>query len=71
MLLQNGADVNVAASFSTTALHKAAWKGHVSVVKVLVQNSADVNALDEGDWTLFTTQLRMDMPMRKVLIQNG
>ena len=29
-----------------TALHEAALEGHVDVVKVLIQNGADVNAVD-------------------------
>ena len=42
-----------------TALHFAAEKGHVDVAKVLIQNGADVNAVDEEDkWTHFTSQLR-------------
>ena len=30
-----------------TALHYAAENGHVDVAKVLIQNGADVNAVDE------------------------
>ena len=30
-----------------TALHFAAQNGHVDVAKVLIQNGADVNAVDE------------------------
>ena len=38
MLLING---------KRTALHFAAREGHVDVAKVLIQNGADVNAVDE------------------------
>ena len=32
--------------FSLTSLHLAAWYGHKSVVKLLLQYGADVNAVD-------------------------
>ena len=34
-----------------TALHYAAWHGHVDVAKVLIQNGADVNAVDKNKST--------------------
>ena len=35
----------------TNRLHLAAHKGHVDVVKVLIQNGADVNTVTENKWT--------------------
>ena len=40
-----------------TALHYAAQKGHVDVAKVLIQNGADVNAVEEDNWTALHSQL--------------
>ena len=34
-------------NYKMTPLHYAALKGHVDVAKVLIQNGADVNAVDE------------------------
>ena len=34
-----------------TSLHEAAKKGHVDVAKVLIQNGADVNAVDKDNLT--------------------
>ena len=52
-----------------TALH---FEGHVDVAKVLIQNGADVNAVDKDKWRRhFTTQLNGHVDVVKVLIQNG
>jgi ankyrin repeat protein len=32
-------------------LHLAAFNGYVDLVKLLIQNGADVNAVDEDNWT--------------------
>ena len=44
-----------------TALHFAAEKGHVDVAKVLIQNGADVNAVDENKSTALHYAALMDM----------
>ena len=50
----------------------AAQKGHVDVVKVLIQNGADVNAVEEYKETaLHTAALNGHVDVAKVLIQNG
>ena len=45
------ADVNAVNRDKETALHRAARRGHVDVVKVLVQSGADVNAVNRGKET--------------------
>ena len=36
---------------SKRALHDKAWSGYVDVAKVLIQNGADMNAVDEEKQT--------------------
>jgi ankyrin repeat protein len=45
-LLKNGADTK-AGDFYETALHAAAENGHAEVVRLLLQERADINAEDE------------------------
>lgn len=41
ILIENGADVNYRNSAGTTALHRAAWRGQINVVKALLDVGAD------------------------------
>ena len=46
--------------------------GHVDVAKVLIQNGADVNAVDWNKWTaLHFAAWEGHVDVAKVLIQNG
>jgi hypothetical protein len=45
-LLARGADVNAKTAYGATALHFAADKGHLAVVKVLIAHKANVNQAD-------------------------
>ena len=46
--------------------------GHVDVAKVLIQNGADVNAVDKDKWTaLHFAAEKGHVDVAKVLIQNG
>ena len=56
----------------STAIISAAKNGHVDVVKVLIQNGADVNDSDYRERTaLHFAAQRGDVGVVKVLIQNG
>jgi ankyrin repeat protein len=45
-LLQQKIDVNVRDSCAYTPLHWAAWNGHIEVVMLLIENGADVHAVN-------------------------
>lgn len=50
LLIERGADVNLANDDGNTPLHAAAFLGHSSVVEILLNAGADANALNrEGD----------------------
>jgi hypothetical protein len=72
-LLAKGVDVNAKTDYGATALHFAADKGHVEVVKILLQHKADVHAKDTSysarplAWA-FT---RNHVEVVKVLIEAG
>ena len=57
--IRRGIDVNVKSIWKRTALHFAGWSGCVDVVKMLIQNGADVNAVDDVN----QTQLRVNVLM--------
>ena len=55
-----------------SALRHAAKQGHVDVVKVLIRNGANVNAVDKDIWkALHYAASRGHIDVAKVLIQNG
>ena len=55
-----------------TALHFAAIYGHVDVAKVLIQNGADVNAVDVQKCTaLHRGAQKGHVDVAKVLLENG
>lgn len=46
-LLEKGADINIVDDFGATPLMKAAWCGHLAMVRYLIKNGADIDA---GYW---------------------
>ena len=46
LLLDRGADVNIADEYGETALHWAAIHGHLDIVKMLIEHGADINWLN-------------------------
>ena len=54
MLIEDNAEVNAVDGMKKTALHYAAPYGHFDVVKVVLQNGADVNAVTKlGETVLY------------------
>ena len=50
--LDKGIDINAKdADYGGTALHFAAWKGHLKIVEFLLDNGANENALNGAQWT--------------------
>ena len=47
-LLENGGDANIGDQYENTPLHRAASKGHVKLVKLLLQYHVDVNYKDSS-----------------------
>ena len=48
-LIKNGADVNFKNTYGVTPLWQASGKGHIEVVKLLLDNKADVNTARKAD----------------------
>jgi ankyrin repeat protein len=54
------------------AIHFAALSGHADVVMLLIQNGADVNAVNKDKWTsLHLAAWKSHVEVAKLLIQNG
>ena len=51
LLIENGADINMATSDGWTPLHSAAWKGIKDVVRFLLQSGADPKRLTDTGQT--------------------
>ena len=44
VLIENGSDINAQGDYiSTTALHEAAYEGHLQAVMVLIENGANID----------------------------
>jgi len=70
-LLARGADPN-AIKLGTTPLHIAAGHGHFDIVKILVENGANVNAKDLMGFTpLHSAIMGNHLAIVKFLIENG
>ena len=72
-VIERGIDVvNVKDCYKRSALQFAALNGHVDVAKVLIQNGADVNAVNEDKETaLHYAAWEGHVDVATLLIQNG
>jgi outer membrane protein assembly factor BamB len=72
-LLAKGIDVNAKTDYGATALHFAASKGHLEIVKILLEHKAEVNAKDTFysalplDWA----QMGSHAEVAKALVEAG
>lgn len=73
LLVEHGADVNVASSSGKTALSWSAYKGHVQIVQfLLAQEGIDVNKPDNhGSTALIKTALCGNIELVRMLLKHG
>eukprot|EP00667_Euglena_gracilis_P000772 EG_transcript_772 len=50
-LVLNGYDVNMPAKSKQSPLHHAAWRGYCDIVQLLIDQKANVHAMDQRGWT--------------------
>ena len=55
LALEHGVDVNARNDDGDTALHGAAFRGHVPLIQFLVENGAELDATDDLGWTPLMT----------------
>ena len=56
MLLEQGADINKAKNDGSTPLNVASYKGHVDVVRMLLEQGADIHLSWRGQTPLQTAR---------------
>lgn len=75
LLLENGADVNIADGSGNTALHFACIYGSVSCARLLLDHGADVNARNNAGYTplmrIFTGGSSRIADIVRLLLDNG
>ena len=64
--------MNAKDKFGETALHSAAGRGHLEIVKLLIAKGADVNARREnGETVLHSASVEGHLEIVKLLTDNG
>jgi ankyrin repeat protein len=73
LFMANGVDVNNKNYYGFTALHNAVMCGNTDVVRILIDNNADVNVLDNDHikFPLLSAVLRDDKEITNILLENG
>lgn len=73
-LLEAGADIQITREYGETLLHLAACKGHIELIKLLIEYGADIEArkTDLGKETPLARSVWFDnQEVAKILIKNG
>ena len=73
VLIKRGIEIDNQGGFrNQTALHTAAGNGHKNIVKLLIANDANMNAIDENGWTaLRHASNDSHVELMKMLIDGG
>ena len=71
LLLECGVDVNVVGGWGSTALHQAAWYGHETIVKLLIEHGAHLEARTGPVLPESVVQLPAEDPLEQFPALNG
>jgi ankyrin repeat protein len=73
LLLEFGADIEARTTkLAQTALHLAADRGELEIVRLLVENGAPINAVADCGWTALTHAiLKRNIPIARYLLEMG
>ena len=74
VLIENGSDINAQGDYiSTTALHEAAYEGHLQAVMVLIENGANIDQQDEVDYTplIVATESDQNLKSQSTFLKKG
>ena len=68
-MLEKGADINVQNKYDGTALMAASSSGHETVVRILLENGADISAQESGFTSLIKASLRGHKKVTRLLLE--
>ncbi|XP_044764330.1 serine/threonine-protein phosphatase 6 regulatory ankyrin repeat subunit A-like [Coccinella septempunctata] len=73
ILGRRGLQINMTSKSKSTALHEAAKTGRVDIIKILLENGADIDAKDEAEQTPLHWAVRYhnSMDQIKIFVENG
>ena len=72
LLIERGADINLADSDGRTPLYRACWNNYLEIARLLIKGNADVNLAEkDGETPLHVACWNNNLEIAKLLIERG